>query len=231
MLERMVLRAELVHDGRCIVGHTTEIGASSVFVRTDEPVAVGSEVQLRLSFPRLFAPLELAATVRAHDAGSGHGYFAGVMLDFPAEDRLAELQRRPGDAPATGSCRILLVEDSAVMRDVVAQSASSFSRTFRIETATAESAEAALELVQRTTFDLAILDLYLASPLTGADLVRDLRARQLDVPVIGFSVGGSKARLAFLEAGADMFLDKPIMLRDVFTTLERLLATTRRPPT
>ena len=60
MLERMVLRAELVHDGRCIVGHTTEIGASSVFVRTDEPVAVGSEVQLRLSFPRLFAPLELA---------------------------------------------------------------------------------------------------------------------------------------------------------------------------
>jgi hypothetical protein len=41
--------------------------------------------------------------------------------------------------------------------------------------------------------------------------------------VIGFSVGGVVARDAFLSAGADMFLDKPVMMRDVFTTLERLV--------
>ena len=42
------------------------------------------------------------------------------------------------------------------------------------------------------------------------------------VPVVAISVGGAAARDASLEAGADLFLDKPIVLRDLFTTLARL---------
>jgi CheY-like chemotaxis protein len=228
MPERIVLRAELFHESRRIVAHTTEVGAGSVFVRTDERVALGAQVLLRLSFPRLFAPLQITAQVASRDAGSGHGYYPGFMLEFPTDERLARLQRQSHEAPPTGSCRMLVVEDSAVMRDIVEQSASAFSRTFQIITESADCAESALALMTRESFDLAIVDLYLPGRLNGADLVRDLRARKLDLPVIGFSVGGTKARLAFLEAGADMFLDKPIMLRDVFTTLERLLVVGRR---
>jgi CheY-like chemotaxis protein len=222
MLERMVLRAELVHDRRCIVAHTTAVGTSSVVVRTDERIALGASVQLRLSFPRLFAPLELEAKVASRDAGSGHGYYAGFQLDFAAEERLTRLLQREGETPAQSSFHILLVEDSPVMCDVVTQSASTFSRTFQILTTSAFGAESALEQIALQSFDLAVVDLFLPGKLSGADLVRELRARKLDLPVIGFSVGGTAARVAFLEAGADLFLDKPIALRDVFATLERL---------
>jgi CheY-like chemotaxis protein len=222
MLERMVLRAELVHEGRCIVAHTTAVGASSVVVRTDERIALGDSVVLRLSFPRLFAPLQLTARISSRDAGSGHGYYAGFTLDFACEERLSRLLQREDDVPAQGSFHILLVEDSPVMCDVVTQSAATFSRTFQITTTSADGAEAALDLVARESFDLAVVDLFLTGLRSGADLVRELRARNLDLPVLGFSVGGAKARVAFLEAGADLFLDKPIALRDVFATLERL---------
>lgn len=218
----MVLRAELFHESRRIVAHTTAVGPSSVVVRTDERIALGTNVLLRLSFPRLFAPVQLAARVASRDAGSGHGYYAGFTLDFAAEERLSQLQPREGEPPATGKFRLLLVEDSPVMCDIVEQSASAFSRTFQIETVSADRADAALEYIEREEFDLAVIDLFLPGTMNGADLVRDLRARTLDLPVIGFSVGGTKARLAFIEAGADLFLDKPVALRDVFATLERL---------
>ncbi len=228
MLERIVLRAELVHEHGRIVGHTTAIGPSSVVVRTDERIAVGENVTLQLSFSRLFAPLQLTARVASRDAGSGHGYHAGFTLDVDAEERLSRLLQ-PGDrAPAQSSFHILLVEDSPVMCDVVTQSAAAFSPTFRIVTTSAHRVASALALIERETFDLAVVDQFLGDDL-GADLVRELRARELDLPVIGFSVGGTPARLAFLDAGADLYLDKPIALRDVFATLERL-STARRDP-
>lgn len=218
----MVLRAELFHETRCIVAHTTAVGASSCVVRTDERLALGASVLLRLSFPRLFSPLQLTARVTSRDAGDGHGYYAGFTLDFASEERLARLLHREGNKTERTPFRILLVEDSPVMCDVVTQSAASFSRTFPIATTSAHGADVALDLVGRDTFDLAVIDLFLTGASSGADLVRELRARELDLPVIGFSVGGTKARHAFLEAGADLFLDKPIALRDVFATLERL---------
>jgi len=228
MLERMVLRAELLHESRRIIAHTTAVGPSSVFVRTDELIDLGAKVQLRLSFPRLFAPVQLSARVASREAGSGHGYYAGFMLAFASEERLSELQRREDDSPVTGSFRLLLVEDSAIMCSIVEQSAATFSPTFRIATMSADRAEAALTLIEREVFDLAVIDLFLAGTLNGAELVRELRKTQPDLPVIGFSVGGAKARTAFLGAGADLFLDKPIALRDVFATLERLSAAATR---
>src|SRR5262245_44573675 len=114
MHERMVLRAELYYESRCIVAHTTAVGASPVAVRTDERLPVGDRVELRLSFPRLFAPLHLTARVASRDAGSGHGYYAGFQLDFASEERLTRLLPREGDVAPQNAFRILLVEDSPV---------------------------------------------------------------------------------------------------------------------
>lgn len=224
----MVLRAELFHESRHIVAHTTELSASSAFVRTDERLDLGTVVELKLSFPRLLPPLTIRARVVAREAGSGHGYWPGFCLDFSAEhERLARLLRPLQAQAAEDTYRILVVEDSATMRDVMQHNAARFSPRFPIDITSTDTAEHALELIAANAYDLAVVDLYLPGKLSGADLVRDLRARALDLPVIGFSIGGPEARRALVEAGADLFLDKPVMLRDVFGTLERLVRAAR----
>ncbi len=225
----MVLRAELVHDARQIIAHTTELTQASVFVRTDEPLALGESVALRLSFPRLLAPLDLDAHVVSIDPGLGHGYAAGVKLEFhAAPDERERLAWLLGDVttevPLDDVSRILVVEDSALMRDFIQLGADRFTRgSVRVVVDTADTAESALEVMRGHTYALVLVDLYLPGAMDGAALVRTLRTTEKDLPVIGFSVGGVVAREAFLSAGADLFLDKPVMMRDVFATLERLV--------
>jgi CheY-like chemotaxis protein len=229
LAERVVLRAELFHDSRLIVGHTTQMSATSVFVCTDEKLDVGDTVQVRLSFPRLLAPLDLVARVVSRDAGSGHGYQPGFTLDFDSNARLERLlgvqEAKAGADEA--AFRVLVVEDSAVMRDTVQHTAERFFPAFHVETDSTEDAEGALARIDAQPYDLALVDLFLPGTMNGADLVRAMRQRGLDTPVIGFSIGGTKARTAFLEAGADMYLDKPVMLRDIFGTLKRLVYAAR----
>ena len=45
-----------------------------------------------------------------------------------------------------------------------------------------------------------------------------------DLPIIAVSAGGDAARRAALDAGANIFLDKPMRLRQVMETIQRLLA-------
>ncbi|HWU89562.1 MAG TPA: response regulator [Kofleriaceae bacterium] len=229
--ERMVLRAELSHDEREIVAHTTELTSESVVIRTDEPLSLGDLVSLRLSFRQLLAPVPLAARVIAREPGSGFGYFPGVTLAFDAptseqQEHIAGLMgaydnERLGERPV---CRVLLVEDSALMRDFVKIGTERFvDRRVQVVVDTVDTVARALEMLEAQTYVLALVDLYLPGEVNGDALVRTIRGRGLDqLAVIGFSVGGAAARAAFLEAGADLFLDKPVMMKDLFTTVERL---------
>ena len=229
--ERMVLRVDLSHAQREIVAHSTELTRESVVIRTDEPLSLGDLVSLRLSFRQLLAPVQLAARVIAREPGSGFGYFPGVTLAFDAptseqQEHLARLvgaydDERRGERPV---CRILLVEDSALMRDFVKIGTERFvDGRVQVVVDTVDSVEHALEMLETSTYALALVDLYLPGDMNGDGLVRTIRARGLDqLAVIGFSVGGAAARTAFLEAGADLYLDKPVMMKDLFTTVERL---------
>jgi CheY-like chemotaxis protein len=229
--ERMVLRADLSHHQREIVAHTTELTRESVVIRTDEPLSLGDVVSLRLSFRQLLAPVELPARVVAREPGSGFGYFPGVTLAFdaPNPEQQAYLARlmgeldavRPGEKPV---CRILVVEDSALMRDFVRIGTERFvDGRVRVVVDTVGTVEQAFEMLGTNTYALALVDLYLPGDMNGDALVRTMRERGLDqIAVIGFSVGGAAARTAFLEAGADLYLDKPVMMKDLFTTVERL---------
>jgi CheY-like chemotaxis protein len=224
----MVLRAELIHESRCIVAHTTELSTSSAFVRTDEWIEVGSVVELRLSFPRLLPALNIPARIVSREGGSGHGYWPGFALSFTSEhERLVRLLGDDDRDESPRSYRILVVEDSVTMRDVVKHNASRFAPRFNIDVTSVETGEQARAVLDEASFDLAVIDLYLPGPLSGADLVRGMRSRGMDMPVIGFSIGGSEARRAFFDAGVDLFLDKPVMLRDMFGTLERLVRAAR----
>lgn len=231
LCERMVLRAELSHDQREIVAHTTELTRDSVVVRTDELLAPGDAVSLRLSFRQLLAPVELAARVVARDPGAGFGYFPGLTLEFdaPTQEQQEHLARLVGaleearaDEPPV--CRILVVEDSAIMRDYVGiRAEQATDGSVRVVVDTADTVERALELLEARSYALALVDLYLPGGPNGDSLVRTIRARGFDqIAVIGCSIGGATARLAFLDAGADLYLDKPVKVKDLFATVQRL---------
>lgn len=229
--ERMVLRAELAHAEREIIAHTTELTRDSIAVRTDEQLAPGDAVKLRLSFRHLLEPVQLAMRVIATDPGSGLGYFPGVTLGLDAptpeqQERLAWLV-----APLEGesiveppTCNVLVVEDSQLMREHVETRAERVAgSSVRVVVDTADTVRRALELLETRSYAVALVDLFLPEK-SGDDLVRTIRERGLDqLAVIGCSVGGSEARTAFLDAGADIYLDKPVKVKDVFATVQRLM--------
>jgi DNA-binding response OmpR family regulator len=75
------------------------------------------------------------------------------------------------------------------------------------------------------SFDLAIVDYFLPAS-DGSVLVARMRAHPdfVRIPVVAISVGGADARRATIGAGADIFLDKPVLIRNLFSTLARLAA-------
>ncbi|HEY5935467.1 MAG TPA: response regulator [Kofleriaceae bacterium] len=228
--DRMVLRAELGQREQTVIAHTTALSVESVVVRTDADLQIGDVVDLRLSLRRLLPPIALEARVVAKDLGAGHGYFPGVTLAIePASQGLGRLREVLGRPVTAGASRsILVVEDSALMRDFMQAGAERVSEgEVRFTVDTVESAEAALTRLAEREYDLALVDLYLPTAMSGADLVRTVRAGGGDVAMIGFSIGGPAARDAFLDAGADVFLDKPVNMKDVFATLGRLTPTSK----
>lgn len=221
--ERLVLRAQLAIGGEPVVAHTTVVGRDGVIVRTDAPIEVGAPLDLELSLRGLLAPIQLGARVAMKEAGDGHGYFPGVTLAI--ESGAAQLAPLLGTTPpCTRPSSIMVVEDSAILRDVVRVGANRFAAEagYPIALETLESAEAAIARFGERTFDVALVDLYLNGAQTGADVVREARARGSEAVMIGFSIGGAAARDAFLEAGADFFMDKPVMIKDLFATVGRL---------
>jgi CheY-like chemotaxis protein len=234
---RLILRAELARGGRSVVAHTIELGGSSLFVRTDEPAYIGERLTVKLSFPGLMQPLALEAHVVSKRFASGPGEGAGLTLGFlfhsaKEEERYAELIHHDDPvALATGSFQILVVEDNAMMRDIFAVSVKKCFQT------TAEKGKSnvkvdlvgdgaqAYSMLTAGSYDLAVIDYFLPS-MDGALLVQQIRAdaRLASLPVIAVSVGGDDAREAVLGAGADFFLDKPLVIGDLFSTLRRLIA-------
>jgi DNA-binding response OmpR family regulator len=123
--------------------------------------------------------------------------------------------------------RILIVEDeekvAAFIRKGLEQSSYAVDH--------APSGEEALKLVDGTAYDAVILDLMLPG-ISGLDVVREIRKRKMDVPVIALTARGElDDRVAGLEAGCDDYLPKPFAFTELLARLKALLrrATTVRP--
>jgi DNA-binding response OmpR family regulator len=131
-------------------------------------------------------------------------------------------------------CRVLLVDDSWLIRDMFAWgTAKFFERPGALAVDHAEDAERAWGKLANSTYDLVIIDYFLPSE-DGASLIAQMRRdeRLSQTPIVAISVGGRDAREAMQLAGADVFVDKPLVFRDLFNTL-RMLAERRgepRPP-
>jgi CheY-like chemotaxis protein len=172
------------------------------------------------------------ATVAQIRMGGGPGSPAGYVCEFEITDdamrrRTAEISQRlrpTAGALANRELSILLVEDNQLLRDTFAYA---FERYFRTRTAgvklwQASTAEEAWSLAKPET-DLLLVDHVLKGE-AGTSFVSRVRsdARLGRTFIVGMSGGGPSARKAMLDAGCDLFLSKPIVLKDLFTTLEFL---------
>jgi CheY-like chemotaxis protein len=227
-----VLRAEFRWDGVNEVACAIELTEESVFVISDQLPAVGAEVDLRLSFLHAVAPVAIRASVVQARIGSGPGTPTGFVASFAgaaAEDRdgIRRVVQRlvSGPASPTRDVRVLLVEDNRLVRDMFDYALRKFfnSRGNRVSLDQASDVPSAWTKLDTTHFDLVIVDYFLAEEV-GATLIKRLRndPRLATTSVVAISAGGSEVRRATLNAGADLFLQKPIVLRDLFDTLEFL---------
>lgn len=223
---RFVLRAELSRDGEATVSYAFDVTSRSAYIATEWHGRQGDQLQLRLSFPRLLEPVELAARVEELCAPSGPGAPAAMRVSFEPDPRLDALVARASAASeaALRACRILLVEDNGFIRDVFDYGLRAFCAARGDYTVDhAESVDDAWQRLTSTSYDLAIVDYYLPIAL-GAELIERARKDQrfANLPIVAVSVGGRDARDASIAAGADLFLDKPLAFRDLFNTLRVL---------
>jgi DNA-binding response OmpR family regulator len=121
---------------------------------------------------------------------------------------------------AAGTLRILVVDDDAVLRDMLARS---FTREGHTVTAAADAQEA-LEATALQAFDLVLLDVALGPGPTGPDVARELRARRNVVPIIMLTALDSEADIVTgLEAGADDYVTKPFGLGELRSRIRAVM--------
>ena len=236
--ERFIVRAEIRSSDVSVISYGFDLTATSIFVVTEWHAAIGTPVSLRLSFPRILEPINVVARIGDIRVAGEPGEPAGIRLVFDAGSgadgaRLIALLERMTAPAAEGPaddrpCRVLLVDDSWLIRDMFAYGTSKFfERPGALAVDHADDAESAWDKLSSSTYDLVIVDYFLPSE-DGASLIARLRRddRLQATPIVAISVGGRDAREATLSAGADVFVDKPLVFRDLFNTV-RMLAECR----
>lgn len=232
-----ILRAEILRGGSAEITCALEMTGESVFIVTEDLPSIGDVVNLRLSFPRTVRPVMASARVRQVRMSSGPGTPTGFVADFETESddvkrKIAELALRirpdSGTVPASRELHVLLVEDNQLIRDMFAYAVERYfgQRACKVHLAQAEATAAAWKhLESERSFDLAVVDHFLPDE-TGASFIAALRRDAVfrRMPLVGMSAGGAGVRGTMLEAGADLFLHKPIVLKDLFCTLEFLMS-------
>jgi len=123
------------------------------------------------------------------------------------------------------SRRILIVDDSAVVRALH----SYILRSVGFETVLADSGFAALEALQQSPCDLAVVDINMPL-MDGLTLIRQIRAdpttRDLPVIIVSTEQEAKDKRKGF-EAGANVYVVKPTEPEELVANVRMLLGAER----
>lgn len=216
-----------------LVGDYTEnLSSGGTFVATNRELPIGTRIHLVLGFPGLLEPIALAGVVR-WTRGEADGAGAGIQFEpGAARDQLAGvIDRIRSRDPQTVSklFRVLVVEDNRHVATLIQDGLRGSARRnlgggLSFVVRNAEDGRQAIEILRREKFDALIVDVYLPI-VDGAKMIHTAR-NELGLgalPIIAVSAGGDAARASALEAGANIFLDKPMRLRQVIDTIQRLL--------
>jgi CheY-like chemotaxis protein len=166
------------------------------------------------------------------------GEEAGAGIEFapgPARDTLAlMIDKIRNRDPKTVSrlVKVLVVEDNKHVAQLIhdglkGSSRRDFGGGVQFEVRNAEDGRQAIEQLRNNTFDAMIVDVYLPI-VDGAKVIATARTELAltNLPIIAVSAGGDSARRSALQAGANIFLDKPMRLRQVIETITKLITST-----
>ncbi|HVK87838.1 MAG TPA: response regulator [Kofleriaceae bacterium] len=230
--ERAAVTLVVDYDGaEDFVGDYTEnLSRGGTFIHTSRPFEIGSVVRLVLSFPGLLQAVAIDAVVRW--ARSEPDLGVGVeFLEGPGREALAALvdriQRRDPRTVAR-VVRLLVVDDNTHVSSLICNGLQASAKRsigeLAFEPTTAETGMDALHRLRTETFDAVLMDVYL--PVMDGHRAIEIARKELalaKLPIIAFSAGGPVARDLALHAGATMFLDKPVRLRQLVETIQQLV--------
>jgi uncharacterized protein (TIGR02266 family) len=245
----LVLKVSYADRDSFLADTTSNAGPGGLFLTTDKEFALGEILHLELSFPGLLEPLSAHARVMWRRGESvGDEQVAGYGLEFVSTnrdevDKLREVMCRltvaqpPASAPQPAPepvekavFRALLVEDNPLVREMLHFAVRKYHErqqpgTWTLELLEADNGQAAIDQLSGRSVDLAIID-YFMPVMNGLQLLRWIRADETHakLPVIVVSAGGAEVRSAVEQAGADLFLDKPLMLSKVLESINKLLS-------
>lgn len=224
-----------------LVGDYTEnLSSGGTFVATNRELPIGTNIKLVLSFPGLLEPIAIEGTVRwtrGNKPGEvlAEGEEAGAGIQFepgPARDQLAAvIDKIRARDPKTVSrlFHLLVVEDNRHVANLIhdglkGSAKREFGGGVSFSVRQAEDGRQAIEILRREKFDALIVDVYLPI-VDGAKVISTARNELglTTIPIIAVSAGGDSARKSALAAGANIFLDKPMRLRQVIETIQKLL--------
>ena len=128
----------------------------------------------------------------------------------------------------------MLVEDNDFVHDLFRHALKRFHREMHdagpLELIGAADGQKALEKLETEHIDLAIVDHFLPL-MSGSEFVQQLRGTEAyrHLPVLMVSGGGDDVRELAMDAGVDIYLHKPVLLKQLLRTLRMLMnASTQR---
>lgn len=232
----VILRVDYEGADDLLADYTDNLSDGGTFVVTTRELEVGTQVRLVLSFPGLLQPIHVDGVVRWTRQGvAGSAIEPGVGIEFvegPAREHLARIAERlhrrdPGLTKRV--IKVLVVEDNPHVAELIRQGLRGSTKRdlggdVSFEFRDAGNGREALEALRTDTFDAVIVDIYLPI-IDGAQVIAAVRTELglVDLPVIAVSAGGDQARAAALAAGANIFIDKPMRLRQVIDTMRGLM--------
>ncbi len=228
----LVLRVDYPGLGEVARDVTENLSAGGLFVRTERRLEVGQRVPMVISFPGLLDPVEIEVEVARIRASPAEGP-PGVAVKVVSADDQAKLARlletaRAPTADARRSYRVLVVEDNAQVLEMYEYAlrkmrAQRGGLRIAVEYA-ANGREALRRLGEAPRPDLVISDLFMPV-MDGFALVEQMRADPslAGVPLLVISAGSGDARARAIEAGVDVYLQKPVQFSDIVGTVRMLL--------
>lgn len=232
----LILKVDYTDPSDLATDYLTSLGRGGLFICTRLPFAIGERVAFRISFPGVLDPTSFTGIVRWRreetevDAGpSGIGVEFQLLTTADEErlEKVIELVENPGKA-AKKRFQMLLIEDNEFAMTLFAHALSKLCEELELgdlfELTRATDGQQALERLEQGPIDLAVID-YFLPVMTGADIIRKMREKpEFDsTRILVVSVGGDGVREDSLAAGADLYLDKPVLRKQLIHTLRLML--------